>query len=128
MSRQRAAVVTRAVILTLDWPPSVNTYWRTWRGRMLLSAKGREYQQHVMGCCLEAGVKRLDGRLAVSIIAYPPDSRKRDLDNLLKPILDGLCHGGVYEDDSQVDSITIERGKRREGGEVLVQVEAITQP
>ncbi len=33
---------------------------------------------------------------------------KRDLDNLLKAIFDSLAKPGVYEDDSQIDKITIQ--------------------
>ena len=33
--------------LTLPWPPSMNTYWRTFQGRMIISAKGREYRKAV---------------------------------------------------------------------------------
>jgi crossover junction endodeoxyribonuclease RusA len=33
--------------LTLPWPPTVNTYWRNFNGRVLISAKGREYRKAV---------------------------------------------------------------------------------
>jgi hypothetical protein len=28
--------------ITLPWPPSVNGYWRKWRGRMVISVEGRK--------------------------------------------------------------------------------------
>ena len=31
--------------LTLPWPPSVNRYWRTFQGRMIISADGRAYRK-----------------------------------------------------------------------------------
>lgn len=58
-----------------------------------------------------AGVKPLGGRLAVRLDAYPPDRRKRDLDNIGKAFLDALIHGGVYRDDSQIDRLEIIRGE-----------------
>ncbi|NBW22487.1 MAG: RusA family crossover junction endodeoxyribonuclease, partial [Caulobacteraceae bacterium] len=40
------------------------------------------------------------GSVRVVIEAFPPDRRKRDLDNILKSLLDALTHAGVWEDDS----------------------------
>lgn len=48
-------------------------------------------------------------RYAVSLVAYFPDARRRDIDNVLKSVLDG-CTPLVWADDSQVDSARIERG------------------
>ena len=62
------------------------------------------------------------GRLDVHIAVYPPDKRKRDLDNLPKSILDSLQHAGIYEDDSQIDKLTVERMAIRKGGEVVVTI------
>ena len=33
--------------ITLPWPPTVNTYWRNFNGRTIISAKGREYRKAV---------------------------------------------------------------------------------
>lgn len=48
-------------------------------------------------------------RLAVRIQAYPPRHGRRDLDNLLKALLDAMQDAGIYEDDSQIDYLAIER-------------------
>ena len=50
-----------------------------------------------------------EDRLIVTIEAYPPDKRKRDLDNILKSLLDALQHAGMYPDDSQIDVLSIAR-------------------
>jgi crossover junction endodeoxyribonuclease RusA len=93
---------------TLPWPPSVNTYWRNFDGRMIISAKGREYRETVGDqMTLQKMVYRFSGPLRVVIEAYRPDKRRRDLDNLLKATLDGLAHAGVYEDDSQIVDLRI---------------------
>ncbi len=93
---------------TLPWPPSVNTYWRNFNGRMIISAKGREYRETVGDqMTLQKMVKHYTGLLRVEIEAFRPDKRRRDLDNLLKATLDGLAHAGVYEDDSQIVDLRI---------------------
>ena len=93
---------------TLPWPPSVNTYWRAFDGRMIISAKGREYRETVGDqMTLQGTVRHFTGKLRVTIEAWRPDKRRRDLDNLLKAALDGLAHAGVYEDDSQIVDLRI---------------------
>jgi crossover junction endodeoxyribonuclease RusA len=55
--------------------------------------------------------------------AFPPDRRRRDLDNLAKPTLDALEHAGVYEDDSQIDLLIIRRQDVVRGGSLQVAVD-----
>ena len=94
--------------LTLPWPPSVNTYWRTFNGRMIISAKGREYRKAVADQVLiQRGAKHYAKKMVVEIEAWRPDNRRRDLDNLLKATLDALAHAGVYKDDSQIVDLRI---------------------
>lgn len=101
--------------LTLPYPPSMNTYWRNvpagiYKGRSLractlLNAKARAYHEEV-GYTLKR-IPKLLSKLVLEIAVIKPDKRKRDLDNLLKPILDTLQKCGVYEDDSQVVDLRI---------------------
>lgn len=93
----------------VPWPPSVNHYYTVSRGRKILSKKGREYKKEAAALLCEQGAPRdLEGRLEVSIDAYPPDRRPRDVDNLLKPILDALQDYGMFN-DSQIDDLRIRR-------------------
>jgi crossover junction endodeoxyribonuclease RusA len=62
------------------------------------------------------------------ITAHPPDKRRRDLDNILKCLLDSLTHAGVWDDDSQVDELAVIRGEIVPGGKVKVVVEVIDKP
>jgi len=111
--------------LVLPWPPSVNTYWRTFRGRMILSKIGRMYQtaiaeQVVMQSCPKFG----DRKIRVTIAAHRPDKRRRDLDNLLKAALDGMGSAGVFDDDSQIVDLRTYWAEPI-GGLLKVKVEAI---
>ncbi|MFV1943935.1 RusA family crossover junction endodeoxyribonuclease [Pseudomonas luteola] len=116
--------------ITLPWPPSVNTYWRhpskgALAGRHLISEKGRAYRASVQAECLLSRAQKREGRLQVVITACPPDRRQRDLDNLLKGLLDALTHGGAWQDDSQIDDLRIVRGPVQVGGTVSVQIQEI---
>lgn len=111
--------------ISLPWPPSNNTYYRRVGAKTLISAKGRDYCAAVIKACAEARISRQDGRLAVVINACPPDRRRRDLDNMLKGLLDALTHGGAWEDDSQIDHLTIKRGPIKALGCVEVTISEI---
>jgi crossover junction endodeoxyribonuclease RusA len=94
--------------VTLPWPPSVNSYWRSFNGRAILSEKGRQYRKAVADQVLiQRAAKHLEKPLRVEIEAFRPDRRRRDLDNLLKAVLDGLAHAGVYSDDEQIQDLRI---------------------
>lgn len=96
--------------ITLPWPPTVNTYYRSVNGRAIISEKGRAYRKAVADQVLiQRGAKHLDGRLSVAIEAFPPDKRKRDLDNICKAVLDSLTHAGVWLDDCQIDELGVKR-------------------
>jgi crossover junction endodeoxyribonuclease RusA len=67
------------------------------------------------------------GRLAIKIAAYPPDRRRRDLDNILKALLDSLTFAHVIEDDSQFDFISIARRDVIKDGAVQITITQLEQ-
>jgi len=99
--------MTKQAHFRLDYPPSVNTYWRSWRGRVVLSAKGREYQSAAVG--VTDVTFDSEDRLAVSMELTMPDRRRRDVDGVFKAVLDAIGHAGIYDDDSQIDFLSIKR-------------------
>lgn len=108
--------------ITLPWPPSVNHYWRMWRGRMLISREGRAYREQVGAILRAAGVTPLSGRLAIHVELYPPDRRKRDVDNMFKAIGDSLQRGGAFQDDSQIVWLLLEKAEVVDSGRVIVRI------
>lgn len=108
--------------ITLPWPPSINHYWRMWRGRMLISRTGRAYREQVGAILRAARVTPQPGRLAVHVELYPPDKRKRDVDNTFKAIGDSLQHGGAFQDDSQIVWLLLEKAEIVAGGKVIVRI------
>lgn len=119
--------------LLLPWPPSTNSAWRNVGGRVLISAEGRAYRAAVSNKAAEArrggmmATGPMRGRLDVAITAYPPDNRRRDLDNLLKQPLDALTGAGLWEDDSQIDRLRITRGEVMKGGAMAVSIEKLKE-
>lgn len=116
-----------AVQLVLPYPPSANRLWRRWRGRTALAAAAVKYRRQVAGLWWEA---RQRAELApigrkscrVWMWAHPPDHRRRDLDNLIKPLLDALQWAGIMENDCQVRGLSIRWANVRPGGQVRVRL------
>jgi len=113
--------------LILPWPPSVNNYWRSFRGRVIVSAAGRRYRrlvgEHVQ---MQRGARHLRGKLKVVIVASRPDRRRRDLDNILKAALDALTSAGVWVDDSNIADLRVLWGPGVGTGFLDVRVEEIS--
>ncbi|HCI6019558.1 MULTISPECIES: RusA family crossover junction endodeoxyribonuclease [Klebsiella] len=115
---------------TLPYPPSVNSYWRRGNGRTYINKKGVEYRAAVRETLVTLGIDiNTAARLDVRIIAHMPDKRRRDIDNILKAVLDSLEHGGFMQDDSQIDVLKVTRAGSGvvRGGLLCVKVMEIDQ-
>ena len=112
-------------MLNLPYPPSINHYWRRVGPRTLISREGRTFRKNVCALLGGAGPRKppSGGRIALAMDAFPPNRRRRDLDNIQKPVLDALEHAGVYEDDSQVDLLLTQRREVIADGRLEVRVE-----
>lgn len=94
----------------LPMPPSV---WKLYRGNGASRSRTKEYNDWIK----EAGWmliqqrnksrrhKLMLGDIAVTVTAYRAGNKSRDLDNILKAILDLLVNTQTIKDDSQVVDI-----------------------
>ena len=110
--------------IILPYPPSVNTYWGFQGSRRFLTPRARAFKKIVS---IEYKLTEHPGfgnqRLKATIYLYPPDKRKRDIDNVIKSLLDALCQAGVFDDDSQFDRIEIERKTLIKNGKTEITIE-----
>jgi crossover junction endodeoxyribonuclease RusA len=115
------------IILDLDYPPSANTYWRHARGRHYIGEKGLAFRASVISIVATHKQKAPDGRLELGVMLYPPDRRRRDIDNVCKALLDSMTYSGLIEDDSLIDKLTIERGAMVKGGKCRIYLSEYKQ-
>lgn len=116
--------------LVLPFPPSVNSYWRSpnsgpLKGRTLISEKGRAFQSAACAAIIEqlrCLPKPSSSPAAVEIFLFPPDARRRDIDNYNKALFDALTHAGLWEDDCQVKRMLVEWGPKVSGGRVEITI------
>ncbi len=106
----------------LPYPPSINHYWRRVGSRTLISREGRRFRERVVAI-LTFRDGPMAGPLKVDLEVYPPDKRRRDIDNVQKALLDALQHGGVYLDDSQIIDLHTRKRDPIPGGCVRVSIE-----
>lgn len=116
--------------LSLPYPPSQNHYWMSLRrgplaGRVIISTAGKKYRDAIVRSTSIPPGWNPDARMGVAIVAHPPDRRRRDIDNLLKPLLDALMHSVIFTDDCQIDDLRISRGDIIREGMVDVVVQQL---
>ena len=110
--------------LTAFCRPSVNHYYRHVGPRVLISRDGRKYREIVAGIVSQLGISQLKGKISLHAQFYPPDKRRRDLDNVGgKVLLDTLQAAGLFKDDSQVKRILLEMHEPIEGGMCFIKLE-----
>ena len=101
------------VRLTLPWPdsrllPNRKLHWalkataaRNARTTAWAIAYGADWSHQISACMAR-------------VTFYPPDKRRRDLDNLLracKPYWDGMVDAGLLVDDSCIKEISVRMGE-----------------
>jgi len=94
----------------LPWPPSVNHYWEKNHKGMHLGKAAQDFKTEAGFLLVRARPVGwpLGERYSLRLYCFPPDKRKRDLDNILKGIMDA-GNKIVYGDDEQIDQLSVAR-------------------
>lgn len=89
-------------------PVTINHYYNNYRGRMVISDGGRQQKEYIHNFLEANRCVKIEGNVQLYIVCYYKDNRIRDIDNVLKPLIDCLkdkCFG----DDSLIQRLTIEK-------------------
>tara|TARA_B110000114_G_C15087369_1_gene396785 strand:+ start:2152 stop:2655 length:504 start_codon:yes stop_codon:yes gene_type:complete len=101
---------------------SVNKYYRTWQGRVLISKDGREFKKEVD--LLLNNYEKVLGKIKLTLILHFKDKRKRDLDNYNKVLIDCLKNK-LFEDDDQIYQLYMEKHIGCGFNKISIYVESI---
>lgn len=112
----------------LPFPPSVNSAWRVFGNRLIISKSGRDYRETIAALVAEMEQQPFTGPLTVELWLVPKTRRKYDVDNFTKTLFDSLTKANFWEDDEQVYELIIHKYPRPESDEaergfVLMTVE-----
>jgi crossover junction endodeoxyribonuclease RusA len=95
---------------------------------MGISKAGKDFKAQVSDYVVEYKVPKLGAaRLELKVVIYPRDRRRQDISNRIKILEDSLVDAGVFDDDSQIDILFIERGEIKKGGGCLVMLDIIEE-
>ena len=123
MTALAAFALAPVIELWLPFPPSANHIWRTGGKRVYRSAKYMAWREaaSVESLAQFKQKNKILGPYKLTITAARPDKRRRDLDNLLKPISDLLRFIGAIEDDSLCEMLTARWVTQGEGVSVRIE-------
>jgi crossover junction endodeoxyribonuclease RusA len=94
------------MFLALPYPPSLNSLYVPYRGRMIISKAARQYHQDFQRVLNQLGHPgTATGFIEADVWVCPPDRRGRDIDNVLKALFDAMQKAGVYENDYQIKAL-----------------------
>lgn len=117
-ARKEAGIVS----LSLPYPPAGNNLFFNVPGRgRVKSSRYTQWLTEAGWMLAEQKPGRVMGEYEADIIAYRPDKRRRDLDGIIKPLLDCLVAYRVTGDDSLARKITIAWADGGDGVAVTVR-------
>lgn len=116
----------KPITLILPYPPSINHYFGQKGHMRFLTQKAKAFRKEVKEEVeYREAANNLSFDLRLTVKLYPPDKRKRDIDNTLKPLLDALEHADVYTNDVHVVELHVTKcpfdGKINSRVEVLIE-------
>ena len=117
----------------MTWPPTMNHYHQPIKVgksvRIIKGAKARQYAKdmelHLLSIGLYKEIIDENLKLSVTLTLNPPTLARYDVDNRAKGVLDALSNVSFYVDDSQIHRLTVIKGEKIKGGNVIVKVEVI---
>ena len=70
-------------------------------------------------------MEQIKHKVSVTLVLNPPSLRSYDVDNFNKGLFDSLTAAKFWNDDEQVQKLTVSKGEKVKGGNVQVKVEVI---
>ena len=111
--------------LNVPLPPPLSACYTNVRGRgRVKTNRYKKWQAESASVVLHAQHQRIrvfNGPVHVDIEITQPDKRRRDLDNMLKALLDLLVELFVLKDDSQIEKLCIAWRTEGHGATIVVK-------
>lgn len=118
------------ITLLLPYPPTINHYYGVRGKARFIKPEGIAFRAAVEDQVKPKMLPMILGDVEIVIQIIPPDNRKRDIDNVLKGLLDSLTKAKVWKDDSQIVDLRIIKLKPMKGlnGGTMVQIRDLNDP
>ena len=96
-------------MLVLPVPPSANRMYVPSVNRQIKTNQYKNWLNEASTIATRWQVESLPPKTPIKVELYANISRRRDLDNLIKPTLDMLQFAGIIQDDRHIDKIRMAR-------------------
>lgn len=111
---------------SLLYPPTVNHLWIRSGNRVFKSPKAQKfYHDCVLFLRTQNPTPVICERVAVEFDVFPPDRKKRDIDNLAKALNDVLVLDKLIKDDFNIELLVIKRCAIVKGGRIDFRISEI---
>jgi crossover junction endodeoxyribonuclease RusA len=126
MERGEVMIGRKELNIILPYPhkASVNSIWKRVKNQVYLSPQAKHFR-YLVYYQLHGTIGFEDMPLRLEIKIYPPDNRVRDIDNILKTVLDSLQFAKMFKNDSQVHQLYLEKMPVKKGGELEVKISSV---
>lgn len=116
-----AALSSGVIELQLPFPPSANRLWRRAGHTIHKSKTYTDWLREAGWQVIAQKAGGIAGPYTLHIQAKRPDKRRRDIDNIIKPISDLLMSVGAVDDDSHCEMVSARWVTSGEGVSVRVE-------
>ena len=110
-------------IFLLPYPPSVNSLWRHTGKRTYRTNKytswAAEAAEYLSGQDIPS--KPIAHPVKIEMAVGRPDRRRRDIDNLVKSVLDIICQNNILEDDHWVHDLNVYWSEEIVGCQIIIK-------
>ena len=106
-------------------PVSVNSSYRAFKSRVYKSQRLKDFQKKMdeMFDTFE-NVEILQGKLSIDVTFEMKGIRKRDIDNMMKSLLDSL-EGKVFENDNQIYEMNVKKFDNCNQDKTIISIQQI---
>ena len=106
-------------------PVSVNASYRSFKNRVYKSQRLRDFEKKMEDIFDSfENVEILQGKLSIDVTFEMKGSRKRDLDNMMKSLLDSL-EGKVFENDSEIYEMNVRKIANCKEDKTIISIKQI---
>lgn len=115
--------------LVLPFPPSVNNTWEIAGKKIIIKPHVVKFRHTARAMAIRQarGRAMICEPVCVWMVFYPPDKRRRDLDNLPKSVFDVLTKAKIWQDDKLVHEMHLKWGEEVPLGKAIVKIKRIAE-
>lgn len=101
-----------------------NSYYRIYRNRYCISHQGQQFRENIKEYFNRFDKFKFDKPISISFEFYFKDNRKRDLDNMMKAIIDS-CKDILFVDDSLIYELKAIKKLGSSNDKIIINIQEI---